>query len=244
MTEPDCLDDPEAEATPSVRPHVYYACPPRPQDQVLIDATLQAAHRYYNVLVALERRRRVALAWAQYDLSPELHDLRTSCEALEARANQIREQIKGRRQATRTRAAATPEERAQLAELGDKLKAARLALREASDLPRAKRQISLPLARSGSPDEALSRLRELAQAAPDDGRTRFFLARTLAETGEATEAEQEYLVALRLLPGDAEVSFALAELLNAQGRAADALRQYEATLRLQADHASAWFRIA
>ena len=68
------------------------------------------------------------------------------------------------------------------------------------------RQISLALARSGSPEEALRRLRDLAQQAPEDGRTRFFLARTLAETGEAAEAEKEYREALRLLPTDAEIS--------------------------------------
>lgn len=142
-------DDVQLDPLPAggdVRPQTFYACAPSPEAVGLIDATLSGAHRYYNTLVALERRRRVAVLWAQHLVSPELDSQRAEVARLEAASDKIRAEIKGRRRADRKGSKATVDEQGELRRLAAALKEQRLALREAEKAVRQSDQIKASLA--------------------------------------------------------------------------------------------------
>ena len=92
---------------------------------------LSAAHRYRNVLVEIEHRRRECVAAAVRQASPNLDRLLGRVEQLTKEMATIRAAIKQTNQRTRKRTRGTPEQRAQIAAIGAELKMIRAEIKDA-----------------------------------------------------------------------------------------------------------------
>ena len=105
----------------------YGAKAPQPAESVW--EQLRAAHRYRNVLVEMERRRRAEADAVLTAIVPDLVGLRERTEAAQERVEDIRAELSRRNQQARRHCAPPPELKAARAEL----KTARAAFKAARD---------------------------------------------------------------------------------------------------------------
>lgn len=130
--------------TSTVPSRVYtYGCRTPTEGAVLLHQQLSLAHRYYNDLIAIERERREEYRVARAKLSDKLTGLEAECRTLSTAIDALRDGLKAKRRATRTRTPASKDERDSLRELMLKrravlslMRAERLALRGNEDLAR------------------------------------------------------------------------------------------------------------
>lgn len=105
--------------------------------------------------------------------------------------------------------------------------------------PEAGRHVSaIQLARN-QPDQALVRLDQAADLAPDDGEVRLLRGRAHLMLRHAPLAVEDFRAAARLLPGRADVHFQLALALEAAHQPAEALQAAETAVRLAPDNRDA-----
>lgn len=115
------------ESQPSVIYRYGASCPTENAGHVREQILL--AHRYWNTLTEIERRRRDRTDEAVRQASPELAGVETRCGELDEQLQAARAEVK-RRNALERRKRATPEEQAAIRELRDALKVERARRKE------------------------------------------------------------------------------------------------------------------
>jgi len=89
------------------------------------------------------------------------------------------------------------------------------------------------LARTGHPDEAIAKLREVIALAPDHGDTRLDLGLLLRERGDLDGAIEQFLAARKILPELATYAMALGTTYAMQDRINEAVDAVEAAVSLR-----------